>query len=165
MFGEVTVTRLAYRRRGHCNLYPADAALNLPVEKHSHVLRKLAAIEASRGSFDDTADCQHIKMVMVAAGLEVVGIRQNGIIAGYIEESDLHRGCCREVMRPIDDSNVVADTLPLAGLILRLKDRPRLFVLALGQVSGVVNRGAFAFRDLEREFGLLACGVVRGGQA
>jgi hypothetical protein len=56
VFGEVTVTRLAYRRRGHSNLYPADAALNLPVEKHSHVLRKLAAIEASRGSFDDTAD-------------------------------------------------------------------------------------------------------------
>jgi hypothetical protein len=56
VFGEVTVTRLAYRRRGHANLYPADAVLNLPVEKHSHVLRKLAAIEASRGSFDDTAD-------------------------------------------------------------------------------------------------------------
>ena len=30
VFGEVTVTRLAYRRRGHANLYPADAALNLP---------------------------------------------------------------------------------------------------------------------------------------
>src|SRR5207249_1048513 len=77
---------------------------------------------------------------MVAAGLEVVGIRQNGIIAGCVEESDLHRGCCREVMRPIDDSNVVADTLPLAGLILRLKNQARLFVLAFGQVSGVVGR-------------------------
>jgi hypothetical protein len=56
VFGEVTVTRLAYRRRGHANLYPADAQLNLPVEKHSHGLRKLAAVEAARGSFDDTAD-------------------------------------------------------------------------------------------------------------
>ena len=35
------------------NLYPADATLNLPVERHSHGLRKLAALEASRGSFDD----------------------------------------------------------------------------------------------------------------
>jgi hypothetical protein len=52
IFGEVDVARLAYRRRGYTNLYPADAALNLPVEKHSHGLRKLAAIEASRGSFD-----------------------------------------------------------------------------------------------------------------
>ncbi len=54
IFGDVTVTRLAYRHRGHANLAPADATLNLPAEKHSHGLRRLAAIEASRGSFDDT---------------------------------------------------------------------------------------------------------------
>jgi hypothetical protein len=54
-FGPVTVTRIAYRARGRANLHPADAALNLPVEKHSHGLRKLAAIEAARGSFADTA--------------------------------------------------------------------------------------------------------------
>ena len=47
VFGEVTVTRQAYRRRRHANLYPADAALNLPVEKHSHGLRQLAALEAA----------------------------------------------------------------------------------------------------------------------
>lgn len=56
IFGTVGVTRLAYRRRGHPNLHPADAALNLPGEKHSHGLRRLAAIEASRGSFDDAVD-------------------------------------------------------------------------------------------------------------
>jgi len=56
VFGEVTVARLVYRRRGHANLSPADARLNLPAEKHSHGLRHLAAIEASRGSFDDTVD-------------------------------------------------------------------------------------------------------------
>jgi hypothetical protein len=53
VFGQVSVTRLAYRRRGQTNLYPADAALNLPVEEHSHGLRRLAAVEASRGSFDE----------------------------------------------------------------------------------------------------------------
>lgn len=51
VFGQVTVRRLAYRRRGHPNLHPADAVLNLPAEKHSHGLRRLAALEASRGSF------------------------------------------------------------------------------------------------------------------
>lgn len=53
VFGEVTVTRMAYRTPGHGNLHPADAALNLPVERHSHGLRKLAAVEAARGSFQD----------------------------------------------------------------------------------------------------------------
>ena len=55
IFGAVSVTRLAYRRRGHANLYPADAALNLPAERHSHGLRRLAAVEASRGSFEEAA--------------------------------------------------------------------------------------------------------------
>jgi hypothetical protein len=54
-FGRVTVTRIAYRAPGRSNLHPADAALNLPAEKHSHGLRKLAAIEAARGSFADAA--------------------------------------------------------------------------------------------------------------
>jgi hypothetical protein len=54
-FGAVTVTRIAYRARGLPNLHPGDAALNLPVEKHSHGLRRLAAVEAARGSFADAA--------------------------------------------------------------------------------------------------------------
>src|SRR6478736_7558760 len=52
VFGQVQVERLAYRHRGHQNLHPADAALNLPVERHSHGLRRLAAIESTRGSFE-----------------------------------------------------------------------------------------------------------------
>ena len=56
VFGEVTVRRLAYRRRGHPNLHPTDGALNLPAERHSHGLRELAAIEAARGSFEDAVD-------------------------------------------------------------------------------------------------------------
>jgi hypothetical protein len=55
IFGEVTVERRAYRHRGHPNLYPADGGLNLPVERHSHGLRRLAAVEASRGSFHEAA--------------------------------------------------------------------------------------------------------------
>lgn len=53
--GTVVVERLAYRHLGASNLHPADAALNLPAELHSHGLRRLAAIESSRGSFDDAA--------------------------------------------------------------------------------------------------------------
>ncbi|MGH4019735.1 MAG: ISKra4 family transposase, partial [Pseudonocardiaceae bacterium] len=46
------MTRIAYRAPGAANLYPADAALNLPTGKHSHGLRRLAAVEATRGSFE-----------------------------------------------------------------------------------------------------------------
>jgi len=51
-FGTVDVQRMAYRRRGQPNLHPADAMLNLPAERHSHGLRRLAAEAAAHGSFD-----------------------------------------------------------------------------------------------------------------
>ncbi len=53
VFGKVEVTRIAYRAPGAPNLHPADAMLNLPAERHSHGLRRLAAVEATRGSYDD----------------------------------------------------------------------------------------------------------------
>lgn len=56
LFGEVGVTRMAYRHRGRPNLHPADDALNLPAEKHSHGLRKLAAIEAAQGSYQNAVE-------------------------------------------------------------------------------------------------------------
>ena len=51
-FGQVTVSRIAYRSPGRSNVHLLDAALNLPEEKHSHGLRKLAAVEAARGSIE-----------------------------------------------------------------------------------------------------------------
>jgi hypothetical protein len=56
VFGKVTVERNAYRRRDQANLYPADAILNLPVDIHSHGLRRLAALESARGSFEDATE-------------------------------------------------------------------------------------------------------------
>lgn len=50
--GEIDIARMAYRRRGESNRYPADGLLNLADESHSHGIRRLAAIEASRDSFE-----------------------------------------------------------------------------------------------------------------
>lgn len=56
VFGEITRRRFAYRKKGYPNLHPADAAFNLPEDHYSHGLRRLAAIEASRGSFGAAAE-------------------------------------------------------------------------------------------------------------
>jgi hypothetical protein len=55
IFGPIQVSRMAYRALWCTNLYPADAAWNLPVEKYSFGLRKLAALEVGRGSFEQAA--------------------------------------------------------------------------------------------------------------
>ncbi|MFF5044724.1 MULTISPECIES: ISKra4 family transposase [Streptomyces] len=52
VMGPVTITRCALRARGLPNCYPADAALGLPHERHSLGLRRLAVLEAARGSYD-----------------------------------------------------------------------------------------------------------------
>lgn len=59
VFGQVTVDRIAYRGAGAACLHPADAVLNLPAEKHSHGVRRWAAVEAVRGSYADAHDALH----------------------------------------------------------------------------------------------------------
>ncbi|RDH44966.1 ISKra4 family transposase [Zooshikella ganghwensis] len=54
VFGEVTVTRHAYQKRGHHSLYPMDQELNLSADKYSDGLRQRVAIESSKSSFDET---------------------------------------------------------------------------------------------------------------
>jgi hypothetical protein len=52
LFGTVTVERCAWRQKKLSNVHPADRALSLPAGRHSAGLRRLAATEAVRGSYD-----------------------------------------------------------------------------------------------------------------
>lgn len=82
VFGEVTVTRMAYRAPGAANLHPADAGLNLPEERHSHGLRRLAAIESARGSF--------------ASAAQAIG-RATGVVVGKRQVEQLARRAAADV--------------------------------------------------------------------
>ncbi len=84
------VERLAYRQRGQENLHPADALLNLPKERHSHGLRRWAAIEASRGSFDSAKDAiaRATRQGMGKRQIEsLVGLAASDVDAFYAERS------------------------------------------------------------------------------
>lgn len=80
--GEVTVTRMACRRRGAANLCPADAVLSLPEEKQSRGLARLAAIEAVRGSSGQATEA-----ISRTAGVRV-GKRQAGQLAVAAADAD-----------------------------------------------------------------------------
>jgi len=56
VFGDVRVERVAHHTPGSTSLHPLDAALNLPGDKYSFGVRRRAAIEATRGSFDQARD-------------------------------------------------------------------------------------------------------------
>ena len=81
-FGQVSVSRIAYRSPGRANVHLLDRELNLPEEKHSHGLRKLAAVEAARGSIE-------------AAGDAVA--RATGVRIGKRQLEELARRCAAHV--------------------------------------------------------------------
>ena len=56
VFGTVSVQRQGYGADGAQSLHPLDAELNLPRERYSHELRRRAAEEASKNSFDETVE-------------------------------------------------------------------------------------------------------------
>lgn len=56
VFGVVRPRGRTYEGRGMNALRPADAALNLPREKHSHGLQRRVAYEVSKGSFEDAVE-------------------------------------------------------------------------------------------------------------
>lgn len=52
LFGEVSIKRMRYGKRGKTSLFPLDRKLNLPPNKDSHGLRERIAREVAVGSFD-----------------------------------------------------------------------------------------------------------------
>jgi hypothetical protein len=91
-------------------------------------------------SFDATASAAETQRLMDERGYEVVGVRREGIVAGYLEKSELGDGPCSDFIRSFDDAHVVSESAPFSDVVLRLQHTPRLFVTLLGQVGGIVTR-------------------------
>src|SRR5712691_1431534 len=53
VFGKVEIRRLGYGAEGADSLHPLDGELNLPLELYSHELRRRAAEEVAKGSYDE----------------------------------------------------------------------------------------------------------------
>ena len=56
IFGTVEVTRTGYGAEGEASLHPLDAQLNLPDERYSLEVRRRAALEAAKGSFEEAVE-------------------------------------------------------------------------------------------------------------
>jgi hypothetical protein len=111
-FGQVTVSRIAYRSPGRPNVHPVDAALNLPQEKHSHGLRKLAAVEAARGSMEAAQAA-----VARAAGVRI-GKRQLEELARRAS-ADVEAFYLQRVAGPAPDSWPLVLTFDGKGVVMR----------------------------------------------
>lgn len=111
-FGDVAITRLAYRVRGAGNLHPADAIWNLPAGKHSHGLAELAAREVVRGSFESAQAA-----IEQATGVHV-GKRQieDLTVRAAADITDFHTGRRPE---PAGPATLLILTLDGKGVVMR----------------------------------------------
>jgi hypothetical protein len=116
-------------------------------------------------SFDATTPAEQVRAIMSDRGYAVAGIRQHGMVCAFVEPGDLRGECCGDAPRTFDEARIVSGSLPLAELVLRLKETPRLFVSMLGEVAAVVSRS-----DLEQPparmwlFGMITLIEMRFGR-
>jgi hypothetical protein len=70
-------------------------------------------------------------------GFDVVGIRREGVVVGYLEHADLCGATCGEHKQAIEAP--ISDSASLADVVLGLAKSPRLFVRVLGAVGGIIT--------------------------
>ena len=90
-------------------------------------------------SFDASNSAAEVLLVMEKHDFDLVGVRQEGGVVGYVERGDFSGVACGEHARPFDASLLIPDHAPLADVVLGLAKSPRLFVRVLGAVGGIIT--------------------------
>lgn len=91
-------------------------------------------------SFDMESPATHVREFMEAKSFEIVGIRRDGLVIGYVLREELTSPKCADCVHEFRSDELIADTSSFADLVARLRDVPRVFVVYLGHVSGIVSR-------------------------
>lgn len=94
-------------------------------------------------SFDATAELAAVRSFMLDRPLSVVGIRQDGVVAGWVQQGSLDDRPLIGQMRPLADATVVPATTPLRAVVADLSAEEFLLVSTLGQPVGVIVRNDF----------------------
>src|SRR6266516_1004846 len=128
VFGTVRVRRCAWRAAGARNLYPADAALNLPDRRHSHTLKRRAATEAVRGSFEAA------EQTLTRACGKVAGKRQVEQLT-VAAATDIDAFYAAQAPQPATDNTSLVLSVDGKGVVMRpdaLRDQTRKAAAAKG---------------------------------
>jgi len=97
-------------------------------------------------SFDANADARTVRDFMRDKDFDLVGIRQDGLVTGYIRREDLSTGICRDHMRPFNTGDdLVSDTASLIDVVKSLAINERCFVTILHRVGAIIT-----LSDLEK---------------
>ena len=90
-------------------------------------------------SLDGNQPSARAKEFMESNNLEILGIRKNARIVGYVLPSDLSGGDCSEHIRPFTD-NIISESASIAEVILNLSTSDFCFISILDTVSAVITK-------------------------
>ena len=92
-------------------------------------------------SFEADHPTSKVKAFMKARGFDVVGVREEGFITGYVQYADLEDGVVGDHRKVFDSSKVLNESDPMLDTLEALKDSRWVFIKFLGNPSGIVTRG------------------------
>ena len=97
-------------------------------------------------SFDSEADAGTVRQHMRERNFDLVGVRREGLVCGYVLQTDLAGGSCGDHMRPFTpDDDLVADTANFTDVVKSLAINERCFVTILDRVGAIIT-----LSDLEK---------------
>jgi len=92
-------------------------------------------------SFDAEHAADDVGSLMERRDFDVVGVREQGVIVGYVQRGDLKGGIVRDHQLKFQSGDVCADAESLISVFESLRRRDAIFVTMLGQIGGIVTRG------------------------
>jgi hypothetical protein len=98
-------------------------------------------IAESLASFDADASVNRALQVMNERDFDIIGVRDNGHIVGYINRKENLSGVLRDHLVPFDNKHLIDSAAPLPKVFSALMETPRVFLIVLGEVGGIVTRG------------------------
>ena len=91
-------------------------------------------------SFDAERDAVEVQKFMSEKNLALIGVRKEGVVAGYARRDELTGGKCADHMHTFNDKQILSATSSLQEVMGALSEKRYCFVSVLGKVGGIVSR-------------------------
>ena len=91
-------------------------------------------------SFDIDKPCKDIRPIMEKHQLDIICLRDKGVITGYVRQNDLNEGCCGDHLRPFRQGQVLSSDSSLSDIIHVLTLQQYGFIRMFDDVVGYVSR-------------------------
>lgn len=97
-------------------------------------------LASALASYDAERTAVKIRDWMTRKDYDLIGVRRDGIVVGYALRDQLANGRLGDHIVEFAEEDVVSGQMPMLEALERVRDRRRVFVSMLGEVSGIVTR-------------------------